>query len=126
MYIYVCVCATPIPAAPQEGREHLKEKVRTDRQVGTYLNFDGVVTAEMGGGGGTPTSAAIAGAVEFCIDCIKRGGKHRRFNMRTKRMEFRHVRSQDSRLRNCHIHRCSNTVHRDPIGPGPQPQNQAT
>ena len=83
-------------SALQESRAHLIEKVKTDRKIATYLNFDGLVTAEMGGGGGPPTAAAIQGAVEFALDCMRRRGKHRSYNFRTKRLEFRHVKRQDT------------------------------
>ena len=44
----------------------------------------------MGGGGGAPTQAALIGARNVCLDCIKRGPKHVKISKKSKRIIFRY------------------------------------
>eukprot|EP00959_Pyramimonas_sp_CCMP1952_P460240 9479542-Pyramimonas_sp.AAC.2 len=53
------------------------------------MTFEGMITAEMGGGGGPPTKAAVQGAVNRCMYLINKGPKHVRINVESKRMEFK-------------------------------------
>eukprot|EP00959_Pyramimonas_sp_CCMP1952_P186613 3902048-Pyramimonas_sp.AAC.2 len=82
----------------QEMRCKMTERVKTTSAVGSWYTFEGIITQEMGGGGGPPTKAAVRGAVNRCMKCIDRGPRFVRINKDSLRLEFKRV--QDSEILN--------------------------
>ncbi len=79
----------------KESREKIIEKLKRLRTTYEYFTVDGMIAAEMGFGGGTPSEAAIQGALNRCKKCIERKGKWVRVDPDSGRMEFRRPRKQE-------------------------------
>ena len=79
----------------KESREKIVEKIKRLRTIYEYFTVDGMIAAEMGFGGGTPSQAAIQGALNRCKKCIDRKGKWVRVDPDSGRMEFRRPRKQE-------------------------------
>jgi hypothetical protein len=75
--------------APKEARLRITEKVERLSKQAEYFTLDGLITQEMGGGGGTPSPASIQGAVNRALKCIERGGKWTRVDPDSGQWEFR-------------------------------------
>jgi hypothetical protein len=76
---------------PQDKRNKIDERVQKSRAEAQYLTIDGLITAEMGGGGGTPSVGAIDGAIRRALKCIARRGKWVHYDSDSERLTFRRV-----------------------------------
>ena len=75
----------------QEARLKITEKVEKMRSVAEYYTIDGLISMEMGQGGGAASPAAVKGAINRALRCISRMGKWVRVDEDSGRMEFRRV-----------------------------------
>jgi hypothetical protein len=76
---------------PNETRNRILQKVEKARSLVEYFTLDGMITKEMGGGGGAPSPAAVQGAMKRCLKALERGGKWYRIDKDSERLEFRRI-----------------------------------
>lgn len=79
----------------EESRQKIVARVENLRSTVEYFTVDGMISAEMGFGGGVPSQGAIDGALRRCRLCMQRKGKWVRVDPDSGRLEFRRVRRQE-------------------------------
>ena len=72
----------------QKTRTYINSRTETDSTIGTLLNLDALIVAE----GGHDRPAAVRGAVNIALSCIKKGYPFVELNEDSGRLEFRHKR----------------------------------